>query len=398
MSLYTRGTIYWCEWKIRGKKIRESAGTSDKDAAQEYHDRRRAELWREDKLGDVSIAKWEAAVLEWVEEHAIHKGSFETDRVRLLWINKRLSGKLITEISTDVMLKLRTELIKTRAASTANRFLAIVSAVLNYAHAKGKLAGVPKIPYLAENNDRFVWITREQSNRFIAALPPHLSAMTRFVLCTGLRRANVTGLMWKNIDIERKVAWIWPDEAKAGKAIPVPLNADAIALLQEQAERKKKLKKITVDDSNYVFTFRGMKIERTTTKAWYQAIETVNAALLAEKKSLIDPEFTFHGLRHTWASWHVMSGTPLSVLKELGGWASLDMVERYAHLAPDFVASYAENITHAAHANLVSTHNSTHTIKIVSEDYQEDTCKLGWLMGIEPTTTGITILNSDNNV
>ena len=48
----------------------------------------------------------------------------------------------------------------------------------------------------------------------------------------------------------------------------------------------------------------------------------------------IDPEFDFHGLRHIWASWHVMGGMPLPVLQPLGAWASLDMVMRYAHLAP----------------------------------------------------------------
>lgn len=395
MSLYKRGNTYWCEWKIGKERIRETTGTSDKEAAQEYHDRRRAEIWREDKLGDIRISTWDEAVLEWVEEHAIHKTSYETDRVRLLWLNKRLSDKSIDKITTDDLLKLRKELMKTRAASTANRFLAIVSAVLNYAHAKGKLAGVPKIPYLTEKNKRFIWLTREQATRFIAKLPPHLSAMTRFTLCTGLRRANVTGLAWENIDIERKVAWVWPDEAKAGKQIPVPLNTDAITLLQEQEARKKKLKNITVDDAKYVFTFRGKKIKETTTKAWFNAIETVNKALQEENKTLIDPGFTFHGLRHTWASWHAMSGTPLSVLKELGGWASLDMVERYAHLAAGFVANYAENITHAAHAVLATPHNSTHTLKNVSEDYHEELGNLGWLNGLEPSQTGITNL-SDN--
>ena len=43
----------------------------------------------------------------------------------------------------------------------------------------------------------------------------------------------------------------------------------------------------------------------------------------------------FHTLRHTFASWLALNGTPLLAIKELGGWQSLDMVERYAHLVPD---------------------------------------------------------------
>jgi integrase len=54
--------------------------------------------------------------------------------------------------------------------------------------------------------------------------------------------------------------------------------------------------------------------------------------------------FRWHDLRHTWASWHVQNGTPLYVLKELGGWKALSMVEKYAHLAPDNLAQYVDNI------------------------------------------------------
>ena len=40
-------------------------------------------------------------------------------------------------------------------------------------------------------------------------------------------------------------------------------------------------------------------------------------------------------MRHTFASWLVMAGTDLRTLPELGGWRSIQMVERYAHLSDD---------------------------------------------------------------
>ena len=57
--------------------------------------------------------------------------------------------------------------------------------------------------------------------------------------------------------------------------------------------------------------------------------------------------FRFHDLRHTWASWHVQSGTSLQELMELGGWKSYEMVLRYAHLAPEHLSAAAQRIERA---------------------------------------------------
>ena len=62
------------------------------------------------------------------------------------------------------------------------------------------------------------------------------------------------------------------------------------------------------------------------------------------KRSGIE-NFRWHDLRHTWASWHVQLGTPLYVLKELGGWETLEMVNRYAHLAPEHLKAHAERLS-----------------------------------------------------
>jgi hypothetical protein len=45
--------------------------------------------------------------------------------------------------------------------------------------------------------------------------------------------------------------------------------------------------------------------------------------------------------RESVASWHRLAATPTHELQRLGGWRSSGMVERYAHLAPDHLASAA---------------------------------------------------------
>jgi|GEM_PF-6371244 len=48
-----------------------------------------------------------------------------------------------------------------------------------------------------------------------------------FALATGLRRSNITDLEWSQIDMQRKVAWIHLEDAKARRAIGVALNESA---------------------------------------------------------------------------------------------------------------------------------------------------------------------------
>ena len=69
------------------------------------------------------------------------------------------------------------------------------------------------------------------------------------------------------------------------------------------------------------------------TKAWYAALQHAGIE-----------DFRWHDLRHTWASWHVQAGTPLFALQEMGGWSSAEMVRRYAHLAADHLAPFAEKL------------------------------------------------------
>lgn len=147
--------------------------------------------------------------------------------------------------------------------------------------------------------------------------------MAEFGLETGLRRANVTGLEWSQVDAVRRVAWIHPDQAKARKAIAVPLSQRAVEIVSGELGK----------NLTHVFTFRGKPVRQTNTKAWRQALQRAGIK-----------DFRWHDLRHTWASWHIQAGTPAAVLQELGGCASHEMVRRYAHLSAEHLHAWVDRV------------------------------------------------------
>lgn len=346
-QLYKKDTSenWWIDVRHNGQRIRRSTGTDNKIAAQEYLDRVKADLWRQARLGDAPEYTWNQAVTRWVTEH-VGKADINSDKDKLRWLSRFLAGEKLSAIGADRV----EELIKARQAepaggnnrdllpprrlsdTTVNRYMSALSAVMNCAVAWGWIPAFPKIRKLKEPKVRVIYLTPEEANALITELPMHLAEAAAFSLATGLRENNVLELEWRNIDMRRRVAWVHGDETKNEKPLSVPLDENALAVLRQREAAAENLR--------YVFSFRGAPVQKASTAAWYKALARVEAFLGRQ----LPAGFKWHGLRHTWASWHVMSGTPLEVLQVLGGWSDLRMVQRYAHLAPGHVAQYAHSM------------------------------------------------------
>ena len=82
-----------------------------------------------------------------------------------------------------------------------------------------------------------------------------------------------------------------------------------------------------------------------TARAFDRAVKAAQAALRADGKDagLLDG-YTWHCNRHTFASRLVMAGVDLLSVQKLGGWRTLSMVQRYAHLAPDHLRAAVERL------------------------------------------------------
>lgn len=324
MALYKRGKHWWVSFTAPGgRRIRQSTGIADKEQAHEYHDRLKAELWRVHRLGEKPKRTWQEAAVRWLNERE-DKADHLKDVGKLRWLDRYLSGYFLDQISRDVIDEIAVIKKKEASPSTANRYLALIRAILRAARDDWEWTErAPRVRLYREPKKRVRWLTEEEAGRLLQELPEHLAAMAIFTLATGLRQRNVSYLRWDQVSLGRRMAWIHADQSKSRKAIAVPLNSDALAILSQWVGRH----------DEYVFVYAGHPVDRTSTKAWYNAL----------KRAGIE-NFRWHDLRHTWASWHVQKGTSLQELLELGGWSSYEMVLRYAHFAGDHLRGAAENV------------------------------------------------------
>jgi integrase len=325
MSLYKRGKTYYVSIysKHRGR-VKCSTKTSDRGLAQRFHDELKAKLWKEEFLNEQPDRLWDEAAILYLKE-AQYRATFPTIQQHVKKLREYLQGRKLKEITPDVVDWIREKRLKDGVSnSTVNRMLEILRAMLRMAVDRDWIIKAPKIRMLPEPKTRPRFLTQDEEARLMAELPDHLRAMACFSLATGLRERNVTQLRWEQVDLDRKCCWVHADEAKAGHPIAVPLNIGAMKVLVAQRGQHEV----------YVFVHRGSPVVRANNTAWKKALKRAGIK-----------NFRWHDLRSTFASRHVMAGTPLYDLQKLGGWQSQAMIQRYAALSAEHLAEVAENVS-----------------------------------------------------
>ena len=142
---------------------------------------------------------------------------------------------------------------------------------------------------------------------------PHLRPIVETALLTGMRRGEVLGLRWE--DIKGDFIYLKGDQTKSAKARQIPVK-DELAEIFREVRRVNGLK------SEYV-------ICNDQGRRFHDVRSSFGKVL---RRAKID-DFTFHDLRHTFASHFVMQGGSLTALQKLLGHATLAMTMRYAHLS-----------------------------------------------------------------
>lgn len=321
MSLYQRknSPFIWCKFTVNGKLVQQSTGVATRKEAKEFEVRLKVEMLN--KVGQVlkPVHTWEAAVEKYYQEKLLAEAS-GSDRSMLRWLDTHLSGVDIALIKRGLLAGIGDiKLSEGVKPSTVNRMMKLIRAILNQAVVWEWLDNSPPVRMLPEPASVVRFITREEANRLVVALPPYLAVLAEFSLQTGLRMHNATHLKWSELDLPNRQAWVNAPDAKKRKAIPVPLSDVAVELIRKNR----------FNGSEYVFPYNGKPLPKASCDDWYAALKEADIQ-----------NFRWHDFRHTWASWHVQNGMPLHVLKEIGGWATYEQVLIYAHLGTKHLAEW----------------------------------------------------------
>ncbi|HEY7710593.1 MAG TPA: site-specific integrase [Candidatus Entotheonella sp.] len=197
-----------------------------------------------------------------------------------------------------------------------NRELGFLRHVFNMAIDWDKAVENPvkKIRFAREDNGRVRFLSADEETRLLAHCSDPLRPIIITALHTGLRRSELLALTWDDVDFERGLITVRAAYAKNGERRSVPMNTMLTRTLEA----------VRIKARGTVFRKKDGEPYRDFRTAFERAVTQADI-----------PDFTFHDLRHTFASRLVMKGVDLPTVKELMGHKHINMTLRYTHLASD---------------------------------------------------------------
>jgi len=257
-------------------------------------------------------------------------------------LRKAFGGKKLADITTLHLESYRNTRKKTplksgkpRSEASVNYEMAVLSHVLAKAVEWDLLENNPfkkgkRLMYRVDNaRDRYLTIPEIEALMKacddLKVHSPHLTAIIKTTLLTGMRRGEVLGIKWE--DIRGDFITLKGENTKSAKARQIPINEELAEVLRE------------------VRRVNGLKSEYVFCNDQGQRFHDVRSSFDKVLRRARIENCRFHDLRHTYASHFMMQGGNLTTLSKLLGHASLAMTMRYAHFSKGHLKEAAANFS-----------------------------------------------------
>ncbi len=318
MGIYKRDRIWYIDYYDQfNRRHREVVGPN-KRAAEQALAKRKTEVAENkflDKKKEEKL-KFEDFAQEFIEYYCkLNKKSWERDAQSIRHLRAVFTGKYLYAITPLEIEKYKEKRIHLVKPATINRELSCLKTLFNKAIEWEKLELNPmkKVKLWKENNQRVRYLEKEEIKRLLENCPDYLKPIVLVALNTGMRQGEILNLEWPDIDFHQELIYI--NDSKSGEPRKIPMNSITLAALGQRKKGR---------GSSYVFSNKEGEPFRKVYKGFKAALRRAEIS-----------NFTFHDLRHTFASHLVMNGTDLKTVQELLGHKTFKMTLRYAHLSSD---------------------------------------------------------------
>lgn len=367
MGIIRHNGTYSIDYYVRDsngavRRKREKVGTNYK-LAKELLTKRQAEvnekkLFPERQETKVLFSDAAKAFLEWARVNISARGH-ERYKCSMESLSAAFGTRTLDQLTPADVERYKADRVKTVEPGTVNRDLMVLKRLYNLI-LKGRLLPDTKIveslptriALMRENNKRLRYLSGKEYAEILMAcerlkqkrrtcLRTRVLDMKSIIVTavhTGMRRNEVLGLKWSDVDLGGRVITI--HEGKWGSSRHVPINS-VLAKTLEGVPRH--------IESPFVFYHREQG-----DSAGHRFMELKRAWRRVLKEASID-NLRFHDLRHTCASWLVMKGVPLQTVQQILGHKSFVTTLRYAHMAPELRSEAAERLCEVADGHFLDT-------------------------------------------
>jgi integrase len=326
--------FWWLTGTVGGCRVRESTGTDRRELAEERRATREAEIYRSAVHGAPATRRTFASVAASYLEHGGPHTPATLARVRRLLLH--LGPVILADDVDQACLDKACAALLRAGPKPATRLREVITparAVLTHG-ARRRMCAVPVYEAGRASPARTEWLTPAEVDALAAGAARHLQPLIVFLAGTGARLGEALALDWADVDLQHGRALL--RETKNGSDRIVDLCPPVLAAMREDT-RPMKRRSVPLERTGRVFrTFSGKPYAEKAVQGGGQIKTGWKAAC---ERAGIKRTITPHGLRHTWASWHYAEHRDPLMLRRDGGWSSVALVERYAHLAPPGLAS-----------------------------------------------------------
>ena len=333
LTIRKRGRTWHCRGRVRvGKDVRivkeHSTGCDRREDAEAYRAKLQHQLQQEIIYGHSGRARLmtfaDAGLLYINRPGGLHRN----DIWRLQRLNEVLGDEPVSGILAG-WARFKELRCVGLAPATVDRFRATLQAAINYTAAERGF-DAPRIPKVRFKNERVRYLSQDQQQRLLMAYAPHVQPIALMLAFQGCRTQEALQLQWEHVDLSAGTAFFDRTKTREPRAVTLhPRVQHALEALHEARKRP--------SEGHVFLNIRGLPYSDTRDYRLPGGNPLRTAHATACRRADIT-NFRVHDWRHHWASWCVMKGIDLETIRRMGGWKTLEMLQRYAAVSTDHMA------------------------------------------------------------